>query len=173
MTTDRKTKLQKTDVSRPKTIGLVMPISAMGEKHTEKHWKKVCKCLSKKMFKQSTTKMVSERDCHGFITSTIINNLNNDDVVICDITCSNPNVMFELGVRIAFDKPVVIVKEKDGKDSVFDIRTIRYIEYPADLNSTGMKKFFSELKKKVLEVFKSSKDKKKKTLLQQYSVSRK
>lgn len=63
------------------------------------------------------------------IHSTIINELLDAELVIADLTDHNPNVLFELGMRMALDKPVVIVKAK-GTGSVFDVdNLIRYFEY--------------------------------------------
>ena len=44
------------------------------------------------------------------IQSTIINDLIQADLVIADLTEHNPNVKFELSVRMAQDKPVVLMK---------------------------------------------------------------
>lgn len=44
------------------------------------------------------------------IQSTIVNDLVEADLVIADLTERIPNVMFELGVRIAQEKPVVRMK---------------------------------------------------------------
>ncbi len=49
-------------------------------------------------------------------------------MAICDLSSRNPNVMFELGLRQAFDKPVVLIQEK-GTETIFDINPFRYIEY--------------------------------------------
>ena len=44
----------------------------------------------------------------------------------------NPNVLFELGIRQAFDKPVVLIQEK-GTQKIFDIAPLRYLEYSKDM----------------------------------------
>jgi len=33
-------------------------------------------------------------------------------MIVCDISGRNPNVMFELGLRLAFDKPAIIIKDE-------------------------------------------------------------
>jgi len=58
----------------------------------------------------------------------IVSQLLNAPLAICDISDLNPNVMFELGFRQAFDKPVVIMKD-DKTISPFDINSIRYVPY--------------------------------------------
>jgi hypothetical protein len=49
-------------------------------------------------------------------------------MAICDLSTRNPNALFELGIRQAFDKPVVLVQEI-GTESIFDIAPLRYTEY--------------------------------------------
>lgn len=49
-------------------------------------------------------------------------------MVLCDLSSRNPNVLFELGLRQAFDKPVVLVQEL-GTPKIFDIAPLRYTEY--------------------------------------------
>jgi len=49
-------------------------------------------------------------------------------LVICDLSSRNPNVLFELGIRQAFDKPVILVQEV-GTPRIFDISSIRCVDY--------------------------------------------
>lgn len=53
-------------------------------------------------------------------------------IAVCDLSTRNPNVLFELGIRQAFDKPVVLIQEK-GTPKIFDIAPLRYLEYSKDL----------------------------------------
>lgn len=39
-------------------------------------------------------------------------------IAICDLSTRNPNVLFELGIRQAFDKPVVLIQE-NGTEKIF------------------------------------------------------
>lgn len=61
------------------------------------------------------------------IQSTIIEHLIRADLVIADLTDHNPNVLFELGVRIALDKPVVLIRAK-GTPSIFDVDNVMRVE---------------------------------------------
>ena len=67
------------------------------------------------------------------IQSTIINDLLEADLVIADLTDHNPNVLFELGMRMANDLPVALIKTKDtGK--IFDVdNMLRVYEYNQNL----------------------------------------
>lgn len=53
------------------------------------------------------------------IQTTIINQLIKADLVIADLTDHNPNVLFELGIRIAKDLPVALIKA-EGTGPIFD-----------------------------------------------------
>lgn len=54
------------------------------------------------------------------IQSTIINQLLKADLVIADLTDHNPNVLFELGIRIAKELPVALIKA-EGTGPIFDV----------------------------------------------------
>jgi len=63
------------------------------------------------------------------IQSTIVNDLDAADLVIVDLTEHNPNVLFELGMRIAFNKPVCLIRAK-GTPAIFDIdHMLRVYDY--------------------------------------------
>lgn len=48
-------------------------------------------------------------------------------ITVCDLSTRNPNMLFELGIRQAFDKPVVFIQEK-GTSKIFDIAPLKYLE---------------------------------------------
>lgn len=63
------------------------------------------------------------------IQSTIVNDLDAADLVIVDLSEHNPNVLFELGMRIAFNKPVCLIRAK-GTAPIFDIdHMLRVYDY--------------------------------------------
>ena len=67
------------------------------------------------------------------IQSTIINDLLEADLVIADLTDHNPNVLFELGLRMAHDLPIALVKSKDT-GRIFDVdNMLRVYEYNQNL----------------------------------------
>jgi hypothetical protein len=69
----------------------------------------------------------------GSITKQIVIHLFEDDLIVCDLTDLNPNVMFELGVRYTFGKPVVLIAENEMKSKLpFDINQERVVWYKND-----------------------------------------
>jgi hypothetical protein len=78
---------------------------------------------------------------HGsdVIQSTIINQLLTADLVIADLTDHNPNVLFELGIRLAKELPVALIKA-EGTGPVFDVDNMMRVEsYSPHLWSTTIK----------------------------------
>lgn len=70
-----------------------------------------------------------DRNKGGSITSSIVEDLVNADVVIVDITGRNPNVFLELGMRYALRNKVTILIAQAGTPIPFDIAGYRYILY--------------------------------------------
>jgi hypothetical protein len=87
----------------------------------------------------------ANRQRRYIINLTIINDLLEADLVIADLTDHNPNVLFELGVRMAIDKPVALVKAS-GTGRVFDVdNMLRVLEYSSNLWQSTLDKDLPEL----------------------------
>jgi hypothetical protein len=63
--------------------------------------------------------------------------------------------MFELGMRLAFDKPTVIIKD-DQTDYSFDTGVIEHLTYPRDLRFARMVAFKSQLAEKAIGTYKAA-----------------
>jgi hypothetical protein len=74
-------------------------------------------------FKVQTAK----RQGSDVIQSTIVNDLLAADLVLADLTEHNPNVLFELGMRMAEDLPVALVRAK-GTGAIFDVDNMLRVE---------------------------------------------
>ena len=135
--------------------GIVIPISAMGD-YSEGHWLEVKRILQRAI-KQAgyDSQIVSEAEDSGIIHKRIVQNLYDNPIVVCDISGRNPNVMFELGLRLAFDKPTIIVKDNKTAFS-FDTSVIEHLQYPADLRFGKIEEFMESLTvkiKKTMEIY--------------------
>ena len=125
-----------------------MPISAI-DGCTESHWADVLEILREAIEDAGfEANLVSNADDIGIIHKRIIQNLYDNPVVVCDVSGKNPNVMFELGLRLAFDKPTVIVKD-DKTSYAFDTSAIEHIEYPRDLRFSRIVEFKQKLAEKI------------------------
>jgi hypothetical protein len=74
---------------------------------------------------------VDKADKPSHITTEIIRNLINADLVIADLSDTNPNVFYELGIRHAFKKACVLLADGD-KPFPFDVAHINTIKYVYD-----------------------------------------
>lgn len=78
----------------------------------------------------------ARREDSDIIHHTIINELLQADLVIADLTDHNPNVLFELGIRLANERPIVLIKSKDT-GPIFDVdNLLRVYVYDQNLWST-------------------------------------
>jgi hypothetical protein len=148
--------------------GIVMPISPIDGCSAE-HWSEVLTII-KDVIRDSDFEpnLVSDSDEIGIIQKRIIQNLYNSDILVCDVSAKNPNVMFELGIRLAFDKPTIIIKD-DHTDYTFDTSVIEHIGYPRDLRFNKIIDFKENLKKKIIGTYeKSRKDPKYSTFLKNF-----
>lgn len=129
--------------------GVVMPISEI-DGCAESHWADVLEILTEAIEEAGfDANLVSNADDSGIIHKRIIQNLYDNPIVVCDVSGKNPNVMFELGLRLAFDKPTVIVK--DEKTSyAFDTSAIEHLEYPRDLRFSRIVEFKQKLTEKIV-----------------------
>ena len=125
-----------------------MPISAI-DGCTADHWKDVLSILKESIVDAGfQPSLVSDADDVGVIQKRIIQNLYSTPVVVCDVSGKNPNVMFELGMRLAFDKPTIIVKD-DVTDYSFDTSPVEHLSYPRDLRYHKMQLFKTTLRDKL------------------------
>lgn len=140
--------------------GLIMPISSIDGCSSD-HWIEIKSIISDAIGNISDldikVSLVSDSDDVGVIQKRIVQNIYDNDIIICDVSAKNPNVMFELGMRLAFDKPTIIIKD-DKTGYSFDTNIIEHLEYPRDLRFTKIVTFKKALADKVLATYKSYKN---------------
>jgi len=73
------------------------------------------------------------------IPAEIIKNLDNVDLVLCDLSVFNSNVFFELGIRTALNKPVCLVRDEFAPRIPFDVSIINCYQYKSALQDWDMK----------------------------------
>jgi hypothetical protein len=128
--------------------GIVMPISAM-DGYPEAHWAEVLGIIRDVAETAGfEANLVSSADDVGIIQKRIIQNLYDNPIVVCDVSGRNPNVMFELGLRLAFDKPAIIIKD-DKTTYAFDTAPIEHLGYPHDLRYNSIVAFKETLAEKI------------------------
>lgn len=136
--------------------GIIMPISEIDNCSAE-HWSEVLSILQDVIIAADfDPNLVSDADDIGIIQKRIVQNVYSNEVVVCDVSGKNPNVMFELGMRLAFDKPTIIIKD-DHTDYSFDTSVIEHLEYPRDLRFSKIITFKEKLKNKITATYQKSK----------------
>lgn len=113
---------------------VIMPFAEKGEKRPVGFFKEVLDSLITPSGVEAGFQ-VETANIQGsdVIQSTIVHQLINADLVVADLTDHNPNVLFELGIRMALDKPVAIIKSTDT-GRIFDIdNMLRVYEYNPNL----------------------------------------
>jgi tetratricopeptide (TPR) repeat protein len=66
----------------------------------------------------------------GVIMSDVTRLIYQSDLIVADLSGRNPNVMYELGLAHAAQKPVIMIAQNDS-DVPFDLSHVRYLKYDA------------------------------------------
>ena len=134
--------------------GIIMPISEIAGCN-QQHWKEV-KGILEEAIKEAgfIPNLVSDANDSGVIQGRIVQNIYDNEMVVCDVSCRNPNVMFELGMRLAFDKPTIIVVDNQTPYS-FDTAPIEHVSYPRDLNYHSINEFKGKIAQKIKATYDS------------------
>jgi hypothetical protein len=129
------------------TAFVILPFVERDSKHAAGFFAEVLRSLITPAAKESSfTVKTANRQGSDMIQSTIVNDLIEADLVIADLTEHNPNVMFELGFRMAQDKPVVLMKAL-GTGPLFDVdNMLRVFEYSPNLWQTTIEKDMPNLR---------------------------
>lgn len=118
---------------KQKICFVVMPIADM-DGYDKGHFDRVYKHLIIPSCKMAGYKAVRADDVikSNYIVADIVKKIVESDMVICDLSGRNPNVMFELGFRQAFNLPTVLIKD-EKTPNIFDIQGLRFIPYEHNL----------------------------------------
>ena len=149
---------ENSEIPKKLSCGLIMPISAIDGCGPE-HWQDVKNIIVDAIGDidgyEFNVSLVSDRDDVGVIQGRIVQNIYDSDIVVCDVSCKNPNVMFELGMRLAFGKPIVVIKD-DLTGYLFDTSPLEHLNYPRDLRFSKMVDFKKNLGDKVRATYEES-----------------
>jgi hypothetical protein len=107
---------------------VIMPFSERDDRHETGFFAEVLeKILTPAATQAGFTVKTALRPGSDVIQSTIVNELLEADLVLADLTEHNPNVLFELGMRMREDKPVALVRAK-GTGQIFDVDNVLRVE---------------------------------------------
>lgn len=116
------------DSERPECF-VIMPISDP-DGYPAGHFLRVFEDIFKPACEQAGYIAIRADDVKetNLIHVDVLKRLLTSPVALCDLSSRNPNVLFELGLRQAFDKPVVLVQDIETP-SIFDIAPLRSTRY--------------------------------------------
>lgn len=100
---------------------VIMPISDQGD-YPSGHFTKVYEQIFKPAIEDAGYQpyRVDEDKISNSIINKIFDAVQNCSMALCDLSNCNPNVLYELGIRQAYDKPVVLVQDEKTERSIAD-----------------------------------------------------
>lgn len=138
-----------------KSCFVIMPISDI-EGYESGHFSRVYTHLIKPACEDAGYDPIraDEVASTNYIVIDILSKIVESELVICDLSGKNPNVLYELGIRQAFNLPTVLIKDIKT-DKIFDIQGLRYMEYNQTLRVDAVQKQVKELSKVIRETMKA------------------
>ncbi len=128
-------------MANEKTCFIIMPVTTP-EAHLERysdgpeHFRHVLECLLAPAAEEAGFDVVRPIAKGAVvIQAEIIKNLESADMVLCDMSCLNPNVLFEFGIRTALNKPVCVVRDELTDILPFDTAALNHHTYRSGLES--------------------------------------
>lgn len=114
---------------------IMMPFSDP-EGYDKAHFQRVYKHLIFQACERAGLEPIHLMEARGatLITADIVRLVTEAPMALCDLSARNPNVMFELGLRQAARKPVVLIKD-ERTDKIFDVDALRTIPYHHSLRA--------------------------------------
>lgn len=129
---------------------IIMPISDQGD-YPIGHFTKVYEQIIKPSVEEAGYEAyrVDENNICDTIINKIFNAIQECPMAVCDLSNRNPNVLYELGLRQAYDKPVVLIQD-DKTDKIFDVSGISTVFYKSTRLYEGVIEARKSIKKAIL-----------------------
>jgi hypothetical protein len=126
--------------SKMKKCFIVMPISDQ-DGYEKGHFTRVYNHIIRPACEKAGFEAIRADDevKTNYIALDIVKKIIESDLVLCDLSSKNPNVLYELGIRQAFNKKVVLIKDKKT-GRIFDIQGFRTIDYDENLRIDEVEK---------------------------------
>ena len=140
---------------------VIMPISdQIG--YPEGHFTKVYEQIFKPAIEQAGYEAyrVDENVISDPIIGKIFEAIQECPMALCDLSSRNPNVLYELGLRQAYDKPVVLVQD-EKTERIFDVSGINTLCY----ESARLYEDVIEAREKITQAIRETKQGKKNSII--------
>lgn len=129
--------------------GLILPVSKAGDLPAS-HWAYVQQMIADALSNWKQNLLIQDGNT---INERTFEQLSTDQLFIADLSTPDPNVAFKLGLRMAANKPILVIA--DNKSQLpFNLTESNYLIYPRDLNPSGVQEFKAHLFRKVEEMAK-------------------
>jgi hypothetical protein len=140
---------------KEKVCFIIMPISDF-EGYEPGHFRRVYEYIIKPACVKAGFVPLRADDVKktNVIVIDILQKLLNSEMAICDLSSKNPNVLYELGIRQAFDLPVSFIKD-DITERIFDIQGFRDLEYSSNLRIDEVNLAIENLAANIIETYES------------------
>lgn len=119
----------KSEKAEKEKCFVIMPISDQGD-YPQGHFTKVYEQIIKPAIEESGYEAyrVDENNICDAIIGKIFSAIQECPMAVCDLSNRNPNVLYELGLRQAYDKPVVLIQD-EKTERIFDVSGISTVRY--------------------------------------------
>ena len=130
---------------------VIMPISDQGD-YPAGHFQKVYEQILHPAIESAGYQpyRVDENSISDQIINKIFAAIQECPMAICDLSNRNPNVLYELGLRQAYDKPVVLVQD-DKTERIFDVSGISTIQYKSQRLYENVLEAREKIKQAIIE----------------------
>jgi len=123
---------------------VIMPFSGTSATHTKEYWNNHFENFLKPIIEScNNVEAFRSEPLRQDLLRQIVNDLVFSQIVVADLTDSNPNVYWELGVRLSFRHGTVTIAN-EGSKIPFDIATKSVLFYPSDLKRDDFSKQFKQ-----------------------------
>lgn len=143
--------------NQPKCF-IIMPIADMPGYET-RHFDRVYTHIIKPACIKAGFEPVRADDVtnSNFIVLDILRKIVEYDIAICDLSGRNPNAMYELGLRQAFNKKTVLIKDEKTINP-FDVQAFRHVEYDSSLRIDNAYANINSITKALTSTFQADND---------------
>ncbi|BEO84736.1 hypothetical protein SMETW2_09860 [Serratia marcescens] len=141
-----------------KTCFIIMPI-ADASGYDSGHFSRVYNHLIRPACEAAGFKPIRADDVSSshFIVVDILKKIVESDLAICDLSGRNPNVLYELGLRQAFNKKTVLIKD-NKTENIFDVQGFRYAQYDSTLRIDNVKNEILKISMALTETYEANSD---------------
>ena len=121
---------EEIDMNKKEKCFVMMPFTTPDIYDDDGHFDKIYKQIFVPAIKKAGYEpyRVDENKICDSIIDKIFDAVSTAPMALCDLSSKNPNVLYELGLRQAYDLPVVLVQD-DVTDRIFDVSGISTVTY--------------------------------------------